>query len=129
MPRPLVKSGMRGLGQSIFPESARELGRRMGLLDDARILTYTPVVSGGATRKTYTPAADTVLARVDPVGAGTSGTSGGAVNEASTHMITFTAGQDINTEDRIRLHGIDWIITAEVERTDELVKRVEVQQV
>jgi hypothetical protein len=129
MPRPLVKSGLPGIGQDIFPDSAREQGRRVGLVGDARLLIWTPTTSGGATKNEWAPQTGTVRARLDPTGGGASGVRGGAVNESTTHIITFENGQVVSSKDRVRMNGMDWIITASLERTEELVKRVEVRQV
>jgi hypothetical protein len=130
-PRPSYPgSGLKGPGQDIFPEQAKESGRRLGLVvGELQLLDYTPTNEAGSTKPAWTPGA-TVRGRIDPVGSA-SGPSlmGGAINEASTHLITFDDQVEITTQDRVRGLGHDWRITALRERTERLVTRVEAARV
>ena len=133
--RPLVQQGFPGPGQEVFPEQAREQGRRLGLgttddpLSEATVLRANATNAGGVTKTTWTPDVDAVRARIDPGGAGTPGVRGDTMDESSTHVITFDQEVTLTTKDRVSIDGATWIVTAVEDRTDKLVQRAEVRAV
>lgn len=129
MPRgAAIGAGLRGPGQDRFPEQAKELGRSMGLYpDEVVLLNHQRTSSAGATRETYVEG-DTVRGRIDPVGRiGQGGPMGGIINESSSHMVSFDTAVAVTEEDRLRVQGKDWLITAVRRQTDGVIKRVEVR--
>lgn len=130
MTRPAAPGhGLPGPGQDLFPEQARELGRRMGLVDDEILpLRYTETRSGGATRVTYEPDDEPVRGRIDPVSSSIRATENVSF-ESSTHIVTVDADSDLDVRDRVRVLGGDWLLNAHMERTDPLVQRFEAERV
>lgn len=129
MTRPAVKAGLPGPGQDVFPEQARELGRRMGLYsDEVVVLRHTAESSGGATRDTFAPETP-IRGRIDPVGkVGRGGPMGDVMNESASHIVTMDAAVDVTERDRIAVQDSDWLILAVREVTDPLITRVEVRK-
>jgi hypothetical protein len=132
MPRALKKQGLPGLGQNNFPESAREIGRRMGLYEDeAKILQYTEVSDGaGDVNPGWEDPDDVtaVRAHILPIGrVGSEMERGGSIVEGTTHKIFFDAGVDIGPEDRVWCQGRVFIVTARHYQTDELVRSADLK--
>lgn len=123
-------SGLRGPGQEVFPDQARERARHMGLYpDEIMIWRHTRNGSAGATYNTYEPDDDPVRGRVDPTSSNTAGGLRGDAfeDESSEHLVTFDETIEITLEDELEFHNKRWIITSLRERTDRLVTRVEVR--
>jgi head-tail adaptor len=132
VPRKLVKQGLPGLGQNIFPESAREIGRRIWLYpDEVKILHYTSTSDGAGDVDNSWDDPDDVTAvrgRIDPVGRASGVEERGATPvEGSTHRVRFDTGQDVTSKDRIYVQGQVFIILGSHYRTDQLAESVDVR--
>lgn len=127
MPRQFV--GGHGLKNTeAFPYPAREHARQLGLYGSAIIWDNTLVDDGAGDADEDWAARDpAVPARIDPLVAGAGGTRGGAVDENSTHIVSLYGTDSIDTGNRIEIEGRMWIVTAERDRTDRLINRVEVK--
>lgn len=131
-PRPLVEGGLRGPAQDRFPEGAKEAGRNLGLTGEATILINESVDDGGgAPKSSWVPGA-TVRARIDPLTSSSRtfrSLMGDAVTEETSHIVSFDAGTEIDTDNRIEMNGQTYAITAKLDRTDPLLERVGVKGV
>lgn len=127
MPRKLVESGIPGLGQERFPETALELGRRQGLFGSAVIHRYTEEIDGGgATNGDYVPDDDPVDARLDWYQTSANKVTADKIDETARHVISFRDGQTITTNDQVEIEGKMWSVMALREWTRELITQVEV---
>jgi hypothetical protein len=120
------------LGQSIFPESARETGRRIWLYpEEIKILKYTSTSDGaGDVNAAWDDPddADAVDGRIDPVGrTGEESEHGGQIAEGSTHRVRFRTPQDVNPNDRLFVKEETWLVTGIEYTTDELVTTAQVR--
>lgn len=133
MPRPMPASqGIRGPGQTIFPEDAKEAARRIGLVKDAVVIIKKEQVDdgGGDFTPKWVPQKPAVRGRIDPLG-GASKTArefAGAIDEATTHLVVMDPDVDIDNKDRLEAEGIVWTITADLVHTDAATTLVQVKE-
>lgn len=117
--------------EDLLTPQAAEHGNALILYEDeVLVLDYTPTRSGGATKDDWTPRASRIAGRLDPVGSGgrAGGLRGDVIEESATHIVTVGVGNGIDTQDRFEVHGNDWLITAQRERTDPTIDRYEVKR-
>lgn len=128
---PAKSTGLRGPGQTIFPEEAKEEARRVGLKPEAA-LVFTKVQEddgGGDVRNTWVPQGMRVRGRIDGLRSRSQATQfGDAVDESTTHIITLDAGTVVTAKDHIEIDGQMWTITAEMFFTDEATQRLQVKE-
>jgi head-tail adaptor len=122
---------MRGPGQDIFPEQAKQQARDIGLESEAaQILKNEPVSDGGAdfTEK-WVPDGERVDARIDAVGTRTvEKTFGEAVDESTTHVITMEPSAKVTSANRVEIEGRVWTVTGDMVFTDQATVRVQVKE-
>lgn len=130
-PRAYAKPGLRGPGQDVFPEDAKQHGRDLGLTEDATILKNEATDDGGGSKvDNWIVQESEIPGRVDPLSTvKSSGIVAGQVNEESTHVISLDPKATVSTKSRIEIDGKTWAVTAQRERTDELIIRVEAKGV
>lgn len=133
MPRalPAQGTGLRGPGQAIFPEDAKETGRRLGLVYQIGILTYSKTDDGGGSPvPTWTPSG-TVRGRLDPVviRPGRGAVTAEQVDEMSNALVTVDANVAVNVKDRVTAAGFTWDVTLIMDGTDDLLKQMRVKKV
>lgn len=130
-PRAAVEGhGLRGPGQDIFPEQAKQQGRDIGLTDLAQIFRNEPEDDGGGdTKEVWVPLGEPVPARIDSVGRrGQAQVMGEQINEGTSHIVTLEPETDVKSDDRIEIDGAMWLITGEEFFTDEATVRVQVKE-
>lgn len=102
------------------------------LPDVCTIRRKTTANEGGEETEDWANLATAVPCRIRPIGGGesavtTRGTVGGRIVDETTHLITFTAEQDVEEADRIILDGTTFDVTLVRKRGSwELSRRVEV---
>lgn len=124
-------SGLRGPGQDIFPEMAKQTARDIGLVEDAaQILKNESVEDGGGDfADKWVPDGKPVDARIDAADrAGNSQVIAEQINESTTHIITMEPGAEVSTENRIEIEGLTWVVTGEQIRTQQPTVRVQVKE-
>lgn len=102
----------------------------LALSDTGNVLTLTATSdSGGGASMTW-GTAGTISCRIDPINAfGNSRTTGGAIDERSTHVVTTPDGTTIDTSNRFLITGRGTFeVTAVRQRTDQFVQIFEVIQ-
>jgi hypothetical protein len=115
------------------PRSRRASHIEVTLVDEAlpdeatiRRFTSTPDGGGGFTEtwETIGP----VAARIDPaVGGGEQSTTGGAIDDRTTHVVTMPAMADIEEPDRVQINGVEYEVTVVRKGgSRELFRRLEV---
>lgn len=121
-PRALAKSGRPGIGGEVFPETAKELGRREGLVEGlVTILRYEPAPDGGGdVTKKWVPDAEPIRGRLHPARYQRlhSGPVGSRVSETSSHVVALDPDVSIKTTDRLRIEGTDYIIQSTEQDTE-----------
>lgn len=131
MSRGLNKAGRPGT--EIFPETAKELGRRVGLTEEIFILTGTQEGDGGGEYEmTYTKQPDPVRARVDSYKRGKPrGVIASQINEFTDHIFTIDRPAVVKPVDRIErtVDGSVWEILAVNNRTDQATIQVLAKEV
>jgi hypothetical protein len=128
---PAKATGLRGPGQTIFPEEAKEEARRIGLKPEAALVFVKAQEDdgGGDTRNSWTPQPMRVRGRIDALRSrSTSTLSGEAVDESTTHIITLDKGTVVSAKDHVEIEGQMWAITAEMFFTDEATVRLQVKE-
>lgn len=135
MPRalPANPTGLRGPGQDVFPEGAKEEARRRGLKKEAVTVFKNEQVEdkGGDWNSGWKAQAKKVRGRIDPVG-GSSGRQelfAEGIHESTTHIVTMDPGTEVDSKDRLEIEGIMWTITAEEIVSDPSSTKVQVKQV
>lgn len=109
-------------GTEIFPESAKELGRRVGLTEDIFILTATQKDDGGGSYElAYEKQEHAVRARVDSYKRQKpKGVIASQINEFTDHIFTIDRPAVVTSADRIeRADESIWEILAVNDRTDQ----------
>ncbi len=85
---------------------------RAALPETATISRKTAVSDGaGGRTETWADIATAVPCRVGPAAGGETGMSGGRIEDESTHVVTFSAGQDITEADRLTVAGQSYEVT------------------
>lgn len=124
---PFAEQGRPGVGQTVFPEEAKELGRTLGLTQEIKILRNKTEDDGGGAPRSNWESLATTRGRIDPITSSTRGQQSeiaDQVKEGSTHIVSLDPGVDISTSDRLEVDGDIWMITSKLERTDPLLTRV-----
>lgn len=125
-------SGLRGPGQDIFPEEAKQQALDIGLEEEAaQVLKPERVKDGGGdSTLTYVPDGKPVDGRIDIVGRaqGASQVVAEQITESTTHIVTMEPGVSISTEHRIEIEGKTWLITGENIRTQAPTVQVPVKE-
>lgn len=132
LPRPLVQSGISGPGQELFPESAKQQARDIGLVKElVQVLRNEKEDDGGGdTIDNWKPHGKRVDGRIDALSRrGMGQVIGEQVNEATTHVATLEPGVDVTTNDRLEIEGQVWIITSQEIHTDQATVRVQVKEI
>jgi len=118
--RGLNKAGR--AGTEIFPESAKELGRRVGLTEDIFILTAIQADDGGGSYELkYEKQEHSVRARVDSYKRQKpKGVVASQINEFTDHIFTIDRPAVVTSADRLeRADESIWEIIAVNDRTDQ----------
>lgn len=132
MPRPLPAepTGLRGPGQTIFPEEAKEQARRVGLKEEAALIYTLEQVedAGGDWSDKWVPQGARVRGRIDPVGSsrGTTDSFAAGIRESTTHIISLDPDVVVTDKDHIEIEGRTWTITADEIVTEASTKMVQV---
>lgn len=130
-PRPLARSGLRGPGQDVFPEMAKESTRRIALKDEAALIhVYSETDDGGGDVKPkWTPSVERVRGRIDAIGTrGIGAIFAEQIDESITHVITLDPDVEVSTRDRIEIEGVMWTIVAQQVFSDQASTRVAVKE-
>jgi hypothetical protein len=128
---PASGTGLRGPGQEIFPEEAKQQALDIGLEEDAaQILKSESVPDGGGdTTTTWVPDGEPVDARIDAIGRmGGSKVFAEQIDETTTHVITMEPGATVAADSRIEIEGRTWVVTGQNIRTDEPTTQVQVRE-
>jgi hypothetical protein len=130
MPRPLVRSGLPGIGQDIFPESAKQLARNIGFKSEyVTILRNTPKDDGGGDTIPDWKPVSKVDGRIDALSRrGQGQVIAEQVNEATTHVVSMDPDAEVTTTDRLEVAGTVWIIMSKEIHTDQPTVRVQVRE-
>lgn len=119
-PRPLVHGGLRGPGQDIFPDMAKEEAVDIALTEEITILRNDGVIDGGVREEDWEPLAEGVRARIDIVGVRLPNKmKADQINEATTHIFHVDKETDIKSSDRIERDSEVWTVVAVGSRTDQ----------
>lgn len=130
-PRPVVHSGLAGIGQDIFPESAMQLARHIGFKPKyVTILRNTPKDDGGGdSTPDWKPVGEPVDGRIDALSRrGQGRVIAEQVNEATTHVVSMDPKAEVTTTDRLEVAGTVWIIMSKEIHTDQPTVRVQVRE-
>ena len=127
-------AGLPGPGQTVFPETAKESGRVLGLTGTAQVYRNGGALdAGGAPTSGWAPYGSPVRARIDPIaaagGRGRASTAADQIDEGSTHVISLDGNVNVRNQDRIQTEGRMWAVLALSIRTDPEILRVEVKEV
>lgn len=130
-PRALaVGNGLRGPGQDVFPEEAKELGRNLGLDDEAILYKNEPIDDEAGASTSNWVEVGKYRARIDVAGAERSaGLIADQINEGSKSIVSFDPGVPVDSESRIKIRGSMWDVIQVHEVSDPLIQRVEVKEV
>lgn len=132
MPRPLPTShGLRGPGQTVFPEDAKEQARRIGLKEEAvLVLKHEQVEDAGGDWSTkYVPQPPAIRGRIDPVGGGARNEMfAEGIVESTSHIVTMDPDAAVEHHDRLEVEGQTWEITADEVVSDPSSKMVQVKE-
>lgn len=130
-PRPLVRSGLPGIGQEIFPETAKQMARNIGFKSEyITILRNTPKDDGGGdSTPDWKPVGKPVDGRIDALSRrGVGRVVAEEVNESTTHVVSMDPDADVSTSDRLEVEGVVWTILSEEIHTDKATVRVQVKE-
>ena len=131
-PRALVKgTGLRGPGQDIFPEAAKQEARNIALVEEAaQVFRNTPTDDGGGdVHDKWQPLGNKVAGRIDSVGRkGAEQLFGEQIDEATSHVVTLEPGVDVTPDDRVEIEGIMWTITGQAIFTEAASTRLPVRE-
>lgn len=102
----------------------------LALPDTCTVSRKTTVSDGGGGQTaTWADLATGVACRIAPVGGGETGEQGNRIEQATTHVITLPASQDITEADRVTITGVVYDVTLVRERGAwEISRRVEVRE-
>lgn len=99
------------------------------LPDEATIQRLTRISDGAGGYTDQWADLATVGCRIAPVGGGETGRPGGRIADATTHVLTIPAGQDVTESDRVVVAGRAYDVTMVRERGGwELARRVELKE-
>jgi hypothetical protein len=100
----------------------------LSLSDTGHVVRGSATSDSGGGVSTVWGTASTVVCRIDPIGdRGQGRTTGGRIDERSTHVVTLPAGTDVVADDRFLIVGRGTFeVTAVRERTREWAEFVEV---
>jgi hypothetical protein len=131
MTRPLnYDAGLRGPGQTRFPEEIKEWGRQMALTGTAQLTRAGQLDAGGAPKNTWSNVGSAFRARIDAVGtASSSDVEAGQLHEETTHIISCDHSVAVQPSDRIVMDGKKWSVNEIPDVTDPVVQRIEVKGV
>jgi hypothetical protein len=125
-------AGLRGPGQDIFPEMAKQSVRTIALIEEAaQILKKESTEDGGGDfNDKWVPDGEPVDARIDAADSARSGSQVVAerISETTTHIITLEPGAKVSTSNRIEIEGLVWVIVAEQIRSEQPTVRVQVKE-
>lgn len=132
MTRGIVQSGRKGT--EIFPETGKELGRRVALTETVYLWKATSKDDGGGS---YEPNWEKVenspiRARFDSYKrAKPRGVVADKIDEHTDHIITLDVGPDVDPPDRIErtLDGSMWEVIAVAKRTDEQTIQLQAKEI
>lgn len=130
MTRGLNKAGRPGT--EIFPETAKELARRVGLTEQIFILKAIQQDDGGGEYEyEYVKQEPSVRARIDSYKRGKPrGVVAAQINEFTDHIFTIDRPAEVTSIDRIeRPDGSTWEILAVNDRTDQATIQVLAKEV
>jgi len=127
---PANPTGLRGPGQTIFPEEGKELARRMGLKKGALvILKLEKKKDKGASVTEEYKVQPAVRGRIDPVGSGHQADRfGEGLREATTHIVTMDPDVAVTASDRLEIEGKTWTITGDEIVSEGSSKMVQVNE-
>lgn len=118
-PRDIVKNGLPGPGQTLFPEGAKEEAVSAALTDEIKILRNEGGVDAGVREEDWEEV-EVVRGRIDIVGVRLPNKmTADQVNEGTTHVIHIDKGADIKSGDRVERTGETWAVLAVGARTDQ----------
>jgi head-tail adaptor len=121
-------SGLKGFGQTVFPEQAKQAARNIGLTDDVQVLRNERKDDGGGSfTNKWEPHGDPVAGRIDPTGSGPLGSIGEEIHESTTHIVTVEPTADVTPADRVQISGTTWVITTNYIHTDQATIRLQVK--
>jgi len=119
-------------GTQIFPETAKELARRVGLREKVYLLKAVEKDDGGGNYETeYVRNAEPIRATIESYKRSKPrGVVGAQINEFADHVLTLDQGTDVEARDRIeRSGGAIWEVLTVENRTDEPTTRVLTKEV
>lgn len=130
-PRALANAGRPGIGSEVFPESAKEIGRRMGLEPDlVLILRYEEAPDGGGdVVKKWTPDPPAVRGRLKSIRRlPHQSPIAGRVSETSTHLVELDPDVQISTLDRLKIESTEYLIVSFEPTTEAPFLQLEVKE-
>lgn len=119
-------AGLRGPGQDLWPEQAKEHSRVIVLTDEAQPLELSS--NDEAAAQTWDDVGDPIRCRLDPVGHDITEMRGAALVESTTHLISFDAGAPVTTDNRVSIDGQEWVLLAARLYTDASILRMEAKR-
>lgn len=134
MPRPLVKGGLRGPAQELFPEAAKEAARELGMEDEESqvdLLRNKGKREGGVVEDDWQTIATDVRANImnAPFGSPKSRyPTAEQINESATHIFHIDPVVEVESGDRIKRGDLTWAVLVVGTRTEEATIYVEAKQ-
>lgn len=131
-PRMLSRGGRKGIGRQVFPETAKETGRRLALTDTVTILNLVSSEDGGGDlEREWVPGED-VRGYIKPLRKFPSQAReqepGGRVSEKTTHLVWLDPEVEVKTSDRVRIYDLDFLILGQETSTEGAFQRLEVMR-
>lgn len=132
MPRPLVKSGLPGPGQEVFPEQAKQQARNIGLIEGAvqRWVNEKEDDGGGDTKSKWVESGEALDGRIDAIGSlsNRSRVFAESILESTTHIATIEPDAEINVADRIEVHGRMYVVLSEDVNSEQATVQLQVRE-
>lgn len=135
MPRPLVKGGLRGPAQELFPEDAKEIARELGMEDEesaVAIFRNEGSKKGGVVEEKWVEIETDVRANIMTAPFGSPRgrfLTGDQIDESATHIFHLDPNADVKKEDRLKRGKLTWAVLVVGTRTEEATIYVEAKQI
>jgi hypothetical protein len=134
MPRQIVKGGLRGPAQELFPEAAKEMGRDLGMEDEQSeiaILRNEGVKKGGVKEEDWQEVENGVRANIvnAPFGSPASRyPTAEQINESATHIFHIDPTADVRSGDHLKRGARTWAVLVVGTRTEQATIYVEAKE-
>jgi hypothetical protein len=124
-------TGLRGPGQYVWPESAKETVRQMVFEEDyIQVLRKEGEDAGGSVSNEYVPSGAPQDGRIDAKASsyGMDTVFGEQISEGTTHIVTMKPDADVTTSDRLEIEGQVFIVNSAIVRTKQATTQLQVKE-